>query len=405
MRKLLQFLLPLLVLAVGVGTFVLFVKTRPKAQKKPREDLGVLVEIAPVSASTHAVVVHAQGTVTAARQIVLQPEVGGRILWRSDNLVPGGLVSGGETLVRLDAKNYQLALRQQQAQVNRAELDLQVEASRKEIAEREWQLLSKQGSSGAEAPNPLAVRAPQLKTAEVSVDAAKSALDSAKLNVSRTTLTAPFNAFVQRAQADRGQLVAPGSAVATLIGVDQFWVQISMPIENLAWIRVPGINVRAGEGAEARVYQDVGGQRVTRKGRVVRLLGDLDPAGRMARVLIEIDDPFNLSQKGERGLPLLLGAFVNVEIEGGKLEDVIEIPRTALRDGNRVFVLDSDSRLAIKDVTVVWRTPESVLTSQGLKNGDQLITSRLSTSVPGTLLRLGTKRKPSVEGEPVLERQ
>lgn len=393
MRRVLRSILPLLFLALGAGVFMYFVKTKPQAEKKAITDLGALVEVTSVARTDHDVVVHAQGTVTPAEQIVLQPEVGGRILWRSENLVPGAIVRAGEPLVRLDASNYQLALRQQEAQVNRAELDLQLEASRKEIAQREWQLLAPTQGEGARAPNPLAVRDPQMKTAQVSVEAAKSALDSAKLNVSRTGLVAPFNAFVQRASADRGQLVSPGSQIATLIGVDRVWVQISVPLENLTHIAVPGLN--AEQGAEALVYQQVGDQRIERRGRVVRLLGDLDPVGRMARVLVEIEDPFHLSVQTERGLPLLIGAFVNVEIAGGKLASVMQVPRTALRDGDRVYVFGRDARLELRDLRVVWRTPESVLVSTGLTEQDRVITSRLGSAVPGMLLRLATLPKAS----------
>ncbi len=388
MKAALRVLLPLLSLAVGIGIFMFFVKTKPEAKKRARDEQGTLVDVASIVRSDHTVVVHAQGSVMPAQQIVLQPEVGGRIVWRSENLVPGALVRAGETLVRIDASNYQLALRSQEAQVNRAELDLQVEASRKEVAQREWQLLSTQKDSEARAPNPLAIRDPQMKTAQVSVDAAKSALDSAKLNVSRTTLVSPFNAFVQRAAADRGQLVAPGSQMATLVGVDRCWVQISVPLENLSHIDVPGLNAK--EGALAKVWQQVGDQRIERKGRVVRLLGDLDPVGRMARVLVEIEDPFNLGVEDDRGLPLLIGAFVNVEIAGGVLDNVLEIPRVALRDGDQVYAFGKDARLEIRKLNIIWRTPDSVLVREGLSETDRVITSRLGTAVPGMLLRLAS---------------
>ena len=384
----LRILLPVLFLALGVGIFMYLVKTKPEAKKKAREEQGTLVEVASIVRTNHPIVVHAQGSVMPAQQIVLQPEVGGRIMWRSENLVPGAIVRAGELLVRIDASNYQLALRTQEAQVNRAELDLQVEASRKEIAQREWQLLSVHPGEEARAPNPLAVRDPQMKTAQVSVEAAKSALDSAKLNVSRTALVSPFNAFVQRAAADRGQLVSPGSQIATLVGIDRCWVQISVPLENLSHIAVPGLNAK--QGAIAKVWQQVGDQRIERVGHVVRLLGDLDPVGRMARVLVEIEDPFNLKQADERGLPLLIGAFVNVEIAGGTLESVFEIPRVALRDGDQVYAFGKDARLERRKLTIMWRTPDSVLVRDGLNESDRLIMSRLGSAVPGMLLRLAS---------------
>jgi RND family efflux transporter MFP subunit len=397
----LRMIFPLLALASGVGTFTVLKAKKPEPEKKAVQDVGTLVEVVRVDPSTEPVVVHAQGSVVPAEQVVLQPEVTGRILWRADSLVPGGLVRAGELLVRLDGKSASLALEQQEAQVNRAELDLQLEASRKEIAEREWAILNKKAAEASQA-NPLAVRDPQLKTAAAQVQAAKSARDAAKLNVSRTALVAPFNAFVQRASADRGQLVSPSSQIATLIGIDRFWVQISVPLETLSWIHVPGIS--GGEGSEATVVQEVGADRIVRKGHLVRLLGDLDPVGRMARVLVEIEDPFGVASEGERGLPLLVGAFVDVQLDGGELQHVFRIPRTALRDGDHVYVMREDGKLEVRDIGVAWRTPDAVLVREGLSAGDRVVTSRLGSAVAGMSLRLAAPESRP-EKAPELERK
>ncbi len=399
MNRPIRIMLSLVALGSGIGVFSSLKAAKPEPDKKERKDLGTLVEVMNARSGQEQVVVHAQGSVMPAEQVVLQPEVTGRIKWRHPSLVPGGIVKRGELLVRLDAESAKLVLQQQEAQVNRAELDLQLEQSRKQIAEREWALLNKRNDEQAEA-NPLALRDPQMKTAAVQVEAAKSARAAAKLNVSRTVLNAPFNAFVQQASADVGQLVGTSSQIATLVGVDRFWVQISVPLENLAWIRVPGVN--AEEGSRARIVQEVGDRRIEREGRAVRLLGDLDPVGRMARVLVEIEDPFNLRSPADRGLPLLVGAFVDVIIDGGALDDVFEIPRTALRDGDHVYLLSDDQRLETRAVKVVWRTPDSVLVSHGIADGDQIVSSRLGSAIDGMLLRLAAP--PTTPGqEPTVE--
>ena len=291
----------------------------------------------------HAIVVHAQGSVMPAQQVVLQPEVGGRILWRSDNLVPGAIVRAGEPLVRIDASNYQLALRTQEAQVNRAELDLQLEASRKEVAQREWQLLAAQTGEGARAPNPLAIRDPQMKTAQVSVEAAKSALDSAKLNVSRTALVSPFNAFVQRAAADRGQLVSPGSQVAraaaylmqgqveagTLCPTTMTFAAVPLlqrepaGVVDFAGQWLPALYAREFDGSDAplaakrRVHFHAFLQEL--QGRMRDFAGQADPLALAARALAEETrllcfDEFHVHDIGDA---VLLGRLLKVLVEEG----------------------------------------------------------------------------------------
>ncbi|MCA9583061.1 MAG: HlyD family efflux transporter periplasmic adaptor subunit, partial [Myxococcales bacterium] len=184
-----------------------------------------------------------------------------------------------------------------------------------------------------------------------------------------------------------GQVVGPQSPVVTLVGTDRFWVQVSVPVNHLAWISVPGRN--GTEGSKALVRHTSGEQVVERIGHVVRMLGDLDPVGRMARLLVEIEDPLRLN-KDEPGLPLLLGAYVEVRIEGQEVEDVIEIPRSTLQEGNQVYVMTPKNLLDIRSVTVPWRTEDTVWVSKGLSTGDRVITSRIPLALRGMTLRLAT---------------
>ena len=156
--------------------------------------MGELVEVIEVQPRTHAVTVTANGTVMPARQITLNPEVSGRVAWISDKLLPGGRIQAGEQIARIDARDYQLAVNQQFAQVDRAQTELELERSRKQIAEREWEMLG--GSKPTEGES-LALRDPQLRTAEAALKSARSGLDRAKLAVAKTVLRAPFNVMVQ----------------------------------------------------------------------------------------------------------------------------------------------------------------------------------------------------------------
>lgn len=408
LKTALKVVLPLVVIAAGIGVMMTLVKTKPEAARAPQPQLGALVEVEAVRRGDHAVTVHAQGTVMPAEQVILQPQVGGRVTWIHAELVPGGRFRRGETLVRVDARDYQLALEAQRAQVDRARLDLQLERSRQDVAAREWELFERTSPSAqsprsppsADAPDAgegsLALREPQVRTARVAVSAAESGLQRAQLDLSRTTLTAPFDGFVKQEQVDRGQLVTPQSQLATLVASDRFWVQVSIPIEALASIRVPGVGA-SREGSSARVWQDVGSERIDRSGRVVRLMGDLDPAGAMARVLVEIDDPLGLRSE-DAGLPLLLGAYVDVEIEARPLSGVVELARAALRDDDKVWVVGEGNRLEIRSVRVVWRGPDSVYVREGLEPGERIVTSRIPSPIDG--MRLRVAGEPTGRGSP-----
>ncbi len=398
LRRILRALLPLLVLSGGVLGLIALVETKPVPQKEPRKDRGVLVSIQSVSAETEPLVVQAQGTVTPSRQVVVQPEVQGRVVWKDKSLVVGGRFKKGDLLLRIDPRQYALQAEQQRSTIDQAEQQLALERARREIAKQEWQIIG-EDTSATEEGRAAALREPQLKQAQASLKTAQTAESLAKLNLGRTALRAPFNGMVQATTIDVGQLVSPQSQLATLVGTDTFWVQTSIPVRRLASIRVPGVNAEKDEGSEALVWQDVGGERVERTGKVVRLLGDLDPVGRMARVLVEVEDPLGLggSKKSEAGkdqghdaarIPLLVGAYVHVEISAKELVDVIEIPRLALRGGDQVYVRGKDGTLEIRNVGIVWRRDESVLVDSGVQSGDEVVLSRIPSPVEGMKLRV-----------------
>jgi RND family efflux transporter MFP subunit len=389
MIKILRVLIPVAVIGGAIAVFAFLKSTKPEASKKERKDPGALVEVMTVEPARQQVLVDANGTVMPARQVVISPEVGGRVRWMNDKLIPGGKLEAGDTLIRIDASDYTLAVEQQRAAVDRARTELELEKSRKKIAEREWELL---GEGEAEEGS-LALRDPQLRTAEVAVKSAQSGLDRAKLAVSKSVVKVPFNAIVQQKQVEVGQLVGPQSPVVTLVGTDSYWIQVSVPVSRLGWLSIPGV-AGATEGSPARVWQEIEGKRIERQGRIIRMLGDLDPVGRMARLLVEVDDPLGLRRAAaaadgrpeQSDLPLLLGSYVNVELAGREVDGIFELPREALRDGDKVYVMNDDHTLGIQEVDVIWRRPGSILLA-GLEAGSRVIVSPLPAPIEGMKLR------------------
>ncbi|MBX3248980.1 MAG: efflux RND transporter periplasmic adaptor subunit [Myxococcales bacterium] len=388
----LKVVLPLLVIAAGVGFFRFVVSRKPEAPRQPQVDTALLVETTVVERGRHEVAVRANGQVVAAELVVLSPEVTGRVRAMSPELVPGGRFRAGETMLRIDPRDYQLAVDAQSAEVNRAQLELQLEEGRQRIAEREWALFEREPQE-AGAGRALALREPQVETARVAVRSAQSSAQRARLALEKATLRAPFNGMVLSENVDLGQVVGPQTQVATLVGTDAFWVRVSVPVASLATLRFPD---RHGEGSPVRVWQSVNGQRIEREGRLLRLLPDVDPVGSMARVIVRIDDPLALQGERRGSLPMLLGSYVDVELGAAPLDDVVELPRLALREGNKVYVMTPERTLAVREVEIVWSRPETVLVRDGLASGEQVVTSRVPTPVAGLPLRTATEPREVV---------
>ncbi len=401
MRKIIKVILPILVLAGGIAVLKGLIATKPTAKKTSPDDLGALVEVLPAKKQTQLAKVVGHGIVMASRLVVLSPEVTGRVTWVNKELVPGGRLVKGTRMLKLNASDYYLAIRQQKAQVRQARTALALEGSRKSVAAKEWEVMGgKRPAQGS-----LASRDPQWKSAEATLVAAQSGLQRAQLNIGRTLLKAPFNALVQTRNVDVGQIVGPASRLVNLVGTDTFWVQVSLPVSKLAWFDVPGIG-GAKKGAMATIRQRAGREVIERQGRVVRLMGDLDQRGRMARVLVEIKDPLGLAANSRKSavgetrpsrpkLPLLLGSFVEVEIEGRTINGAISVSREALHNGDEVWVMSPDRRLDIKKVDVVWRRRDSVIVSSGLDDGALVITSPVPAPVQGMKIRTADDSPPA----------
>ncbi len=393
-KTVLQIVLALAVLGGGFLAAKTFVEARPQAKKAPPKALATLVEVTATVSEQKRVRVTGMGTVVPARTVTIQPEVSGAILEHHPQLIVGGRVAAGDTLVRIDPRDYQLAVDQQQANVSSAMAELQVERGRTTIAEREWKLLESEqltGDGATDEGRALALRKPHLKARQVALASARSGLERARLNVERTVIKAPFNAVVKEETVENGLVVGPASRLLTLIATDEFHVQVAVAMDELRWLAIPGVNAAAGEGSTARVAQSLGGGRsVVRSGRVVGLVGELDPMGKMARLLVAVDKPLDVvAVEGSEPLPLLLGAYVEVGIEGSALEQVVPVPRNALREGGKVWVMGEGDKLEIRDVDIVWRTSDHVFVRAGVTAGERLVVSRIGTPVAGMALRTG----------------
>jgi len=426
------------VVAAGVTGAVYVYQTGPKAKQRTPEQSATLVQVEPVTRSSVRTMVEAMGTVIAAEEVILQPRVSGEIVALSAEFVPGGYFQAGEIMLKIDPRDYALAVEKSKSQVAQAEYDLKMEQGAQQIAKREWELLGAE-ETASDLDRELALRKPHLAKATAALAAARAAQKEAKLNLERTTIRAPFNCIVTAENVDLGAQVTPQSQLGTLVGTDTYWVKVSVPVDRLKWISFPQSD--SGNGSRVRVYQSLGtAYQPEWSGHVLRLLGDLEPQGRMARVLVEVRDPLGLesseprpvgqepdseaSEKLLAGAPvslgprerlghplggagyggagkaaLLIGSYVNVEIEGQGLDHTISVPRTALRDGDSVWIMNDDGRLDIRDVSIAWRNRNTVVITDGIEERERLVVSDLPAPVAGMKLRLTTDGQDRPAGE------
>ena len=369
--------LSMAVIVAGIIGASYISKTAPKARRRPPAKIAPLVEIVRIQPGIHNVAVQAMGTVVPAREIVLESRVSGEIVALHPQFTGGGFLKKGSEALRIDPLDYELAVTLAQARVKDSESVLKVAEEEAAAAIEEWRLLYKENPKDTKIPA-LVAKEPQLEAARAKLAGDRADLRKAKLDLARTRILAPFNAIVRNKFVDIGSQVSSQEQLAELVGTDAYWIQASIPVDRLNWISIP--RQPNETGSKVRIFHR---NAYELDGTVIKLLGDLEQEGRMARVLIEVRDPLGLSEKGKPRLPLLIGEYVSLEIKGRQLDDVYRIPRTALRENRHIWVASSKDTLKIRDVDVLWRDAQTVLFRDGLQPGDRLIVSELATPVDG----------------------
>ena len=354
-----------------------------------------LVRVLPVAFQDAPLVVRGQGSAAPAVDSVLVAQVAGRVEAVSSSFAEGGAFRRGELLLEIDARDYELAVAQAEASVAQARVRLDREAAEADLARSEWQDL------GLGEPSPLATRQPQLAEAEAGLAAAAANLEMARLSLERTAVRAPFDGRLRSKLSDLGQYVRPGTALAEIFSTDYAEVPLPIAQRDLAFLDVAWEGT-VGEGPQVRFRSSMGGEEHTWTGRIVRAGNEIDPKTRMLTFYARIDDRLSVST-GAR-IPLPVGAFLDAEIQGRTAVDVAVVPRAVLRDGDRLLVVDDESRLRFREVEVLRLQDEDAIIRAGLEEGELICVSTLAAPVDGMAVRTVPEINESASAQVTQER-
>lgn len=394
MRRHLHLIAAVGVVALALAGTGLIVSARSPVDRQPSEVPAPLVRVIEVARRDQQHTVTSQGTVRPLVESVLVAQVGGRIVSVAPSFADGGFFAAGERLIEIDRRDYELAVSQAEARLAQARVRLDLERAEAQIARDDWADL------GEGEPSPLTLREPQLAEAQAGLEGALAALEQARLQLERTRVTAPFPGRVREKRVDLGQFVAPGTPLAEIYSIEAAEVRLPVTKEDLAFLDVE-LGLPSGRrGPAVRLSGMLAGERREWPGRIVRTGSELDPRTRMLPLYARVDDPFARAAGADHS-PLPMGLFVDAVIAGLPAEGVVELPRGALRDGDRVLVVDSESRLRFRPVSILRRVDDVALVSAGLDGGERVCISPLETVTDGMLVRTQLEEPAaSVESAP-----
>ncbi len=390
-QRLLAVLIILVLLGVGIAAAMFIIKTKPQAQRrKPVGRMQTLVSVIKVEPASTRVQIKGFGTVIPAKTVNIQTRVSGTVTTMHAEFIPGGLVKKGETLVRLDDTDYRLVLKQKENILAQRKADLRLEEGNQEVARKEWELVTSFTEMADASARDIVLRQPQLAKAQANISSAVTGVEKAQIDLDRTVIKAPFDGVVSEKNIDIGSQVSPQSSMGSLVDIESFWAEVSVPTDKLQWFTLP-------DGHRQGPAVTVSSNNTTYEGRVIKLLPALEQNGLMARLLVEIKDPFRLNNKKT---PLLLGSFVQVSIQGKNITDVYKIPRPALQDKSKVFIVTDNNALHIQPVSVLWADIDFVFIDKGLDRDSRIVISNIPSPIEGMSLKIDRLKKNISAKEP-----
>jgi len=381
---------------IGIAFAIMLAKSAKKPESQIPQPKLPAVEVQIAEATRHTYRIQSQGTALPRTSIRLVSEVSGKVVFVAESFDVGQIFAKGDVLLKIDSRDYELALAQARSQVAQAQLRLQMEVKEADVVRREWELLN-QGE-----PTGLQAREPQLASARAALEAALAAEEAAKRNLDRCEIRAPFDGMVARAGVRPGQFAALATPLGELFATDVAEVRLPLIASDLSFIDLPrpGAKVALGQAPKVTLSARAGERRTEWLGHIVRSEETVDPMNRMVYVVAQVVDPYGLAKRD--GAPLRSGTFVRASIEGRTQENVIVLPRHALRGRNQVWIADpvwiesetstlqewlgyrdQQIRLIFRSVDVSFADARQVVITNGIRAGEDVVTSLLAAVVDG----------------------
>ncbi len=381
MKKLVKIIAPLSVLVISVFIVQALAASKPEPEKKEPTQRLISLYVDEVTSETITPGVETQGEVRPKTEIDLTSRVTGHVVSISDSFAEGAEFDSATTLIKIDDSDYKAAVIRAEAQVAAAEVGLERELANAKMKKDTW--LQKRGDVE---PTAFALNKPQVLEAEANLRAAKADLSEARLNVARTEIKVPFRGRVVSKMVGLGQYITAGTQLGKVFAVDTVEVKLPLTDLQLTELDLPmGYMAESGAGPVVSFTANMGRSTHTWQGHIVRTHAAVDKDTRLIYAIAEVQDPYG--KGADFGVPFAVGMFVHANIEGVEEKQAMVIPRDALRNADKVYVVDADNKLDIRSVEVISTSEEAVLISSGVEVGEKVAISTLPNAAHGMLVQ------------------
>ena len=375
-------LFPLAILLGCIGIAMYMLRTPTQVAAVAPEIIPVAVRVAEVRQESVQLTVESQGKVQAAQSASLSAAVAGPVAWISPLMEAGGYVEAGQVLLRLDTADFETARSRSRASMQQALAES--EHAGRELA-RMRELAEQRLASESQLQD--AQRMAEVNRARLAD--AEANYRQAELDLERAEIKAPFNAVVGFREVELGQYVNRAQSIAVLYGADEVEVRLPLAIRQLGYLDIP-LGRRgelSGDAApDVTLTGYYGGGEHRWQGKLVRTEAVIDPDSNTVQTIVRVSQPSAVDKRSafaEEGIPLPIGLFVEAEVIGRRIDDIIALPRSVIRNNNQVLVVDAENKMYFRNVEIYRLEENRVLISGGLSPGEFICTSPLQAVVDG----------------------
>jgi len=415
-----------IVLALAAVIYMVKTKTGP-VRKQEQESIRTLrvIEARSVDLIPRAV---GYGVAEPSRIWEAVAEVQGRVSSVHLRLKSGEIIRAEAVLVQIDPTEYELAIARLEASVeeSRAKIKelsedenntkrlIEIEKQSLELAQkslerkvgalkgdaiapdevdREERAFLQQKQVVQQLENTLALIPTKRKALNAALAAHQSDLEQARIDLAKTTITAPYDCRLSDVNIEAGQFLQAGRRLFKAHGTDVTEVEARFRIEELRNLLTEEMRTRFQPGLDTGAFEQLfenvnvfvtlqtGEWSAQWQARIDRFRETVDLKTREIKVVVVVERPYEKAVPGVRP-PLASGMFCRVELQAPARAGSVVLPRSAIHDG-KVYTIDQKGRLQTKQVVLDFTQPEFVVLKSGLSGGETVVVSDPAPAIAG----------------------
>lgn len=371
-------LLPLLFIIIGglLGYYILHSgQEKPTNFNKNKYKKVRTVQASQLIKSSVVPSWKASGFVIPAESVDVYSRLSGNIMSINPDAFPGGVLKKDQWLAKIDTIDFELALKSEEAQLEQAQANLSLVQVDQVLAKEELLLLNNNGALNID--EALVLREPQLTVAQAKISVAENNVEKAKLNLVRSKVTMPFDGKIISKKIGTGSRVSTNTALFSVINTDVYWLEVKIPHKFLPLL---------DKNVLARISQPrLWGEDKERQAHFVSILPELDSNDRQVKVLLAIKQP----QLETANQPqVFINDFLNVQLQGKAIDNAWTIQHSWLQPDNTIWVIDQDSRLQKRPVSILFKERDLIYVHTNLEPGDKALAEKPGIASVGLLVNI-----------------